>query len=249
MDTMDRRVELAKAFILHTRPYQESSLIVDVFSRDHGRFSGVVKGARRKNSRKQGLLQPFIPLLISWQGKSELKTITQLEYYQPPIVLPGAAVFSGLYLNELLIKILHKFDPHEAIFDRYRLCLQAIADHDAIEVSLRQFERFILHDLGYGFSFSTAIGTEAGVELTIQPEKFYQFDPQQGFLALHTQPSEKLQAYCFTGQEILAIDRNDLSQKEVRRSAKRLLRMALAQHLGNEPLKSVAMFQPKKYDS
>lgn len=249
MDTMDRRVELAKAFILHTRPYQESSLIVDVFSRDHGRFSGVVKGARRKNSRKQGLLQPFIPLLISWQGKSELKTITQLEYYQPPIVLPGAAVFSGLYLNELLIKMLHKFDPHAAIFDHYRLCLQAIADHDAVEVSLRQFERFILHDLGYGFSFSTAIGTEAGAELTIQPEKFYQFDPQQGFLALHTQPSEKLQAYCFTGQEILAIDRNDLSQKEVRRSAKRLMRMALAQHLGNEPLKSVAMFQPKKYDS
>lgn len=237
-DLVDRRVELTKAFILHARPYQESSLIVEIFSRDHGRFSGLVKGGRRKNSRKQGLLQPFVPLLISWQGKSELKTVTQLEYLQPPIMLVGEAIFSGLYLNELLLKLLHKFDPHEDIFDQYSLCLQAMIDHDAIETSLRCFEYFVLNDLGYGFSFRV----EANTGQTIEPEKWYQFDPDQGFLLLYSMPATELRPYCFTGRELLAIDENDLSQKEVRRSAKRLMRIALAPHLGYESLKSRALF-------
>ena len=238
MDAMDKRVDLAKALILHSRPYQESSLIVDIFSREYGRFSGVVKGGRRKKSRKQGLLQPFVPLLLSWQGRSELKTITQVELENSPIVLHGDAVYSGLYLNELLVKMLYKFDVHEEIFDQYEYCLQAITKDDFIEESLRYFERFLLNNLGYGFSCNT----EAENYQPIQPDSWYQFNSDQGFLEIFSAPSLKLQPYCFKGKEILAIGNDNLTDKEVRRSAKRLMRMALAPHLGNEPLKSRTIF-------
>ena len=238
MDVMDKRVDLSKALILHSRPYQESSLIVEVFSRHYGRFSGVVKGGRRKKSRKQGLLQPFIPLLISWQGRTELKTITQVELGNAPVVLHGDAVYSGLYLNELLVKVLYKFDVHEEIFDQYEICLQAISKDDLIEESLRYFERFLLGNLGYGFSCNT----EAENNQPIQPGRWYQFNSEQGFLEMPAAPSIELQVYCFKGNEILAIDENNFTDRDVRCSAKRLMRMALAPHLGNEPLKSRAIF-------
>lgn len=238
---MDKRVELAQAFILHSRPYRETSFIVEVFGRKYGRFSAVVKGGRRKYSRTKGLLQPFTPVLISWMGANELKTITQVDLYKPPIVLKGDALYSGLYLNELLVKMLYKFDVHEEIFDQYEICLESIAENGDIEKLLRQFELFLLINLGFGFS--------CNVEMTnnnpIKPDKWYQFHADQGFLVLPSKPSDELKSFCFIGNDLLSIDCGDYSDKRVKRSAKRLMRLALSPHLGNEPLKSRQIFKKK----
>ena len=239
---MDKRVELAQAFILHSRPYRETSLIVDVFGREYGRFSAVVKGGRRKNSRAKGLLQPFTPILISWLGKNELKTITQVELHKSPLVLRGDALYSGLYLNELLVKMLYKFDVHEEIFDQYEICLQSIADNGDIEKLLRQFELFLLANLGFGFSCNTEVINHNPVE----PDRWYQFHADQGFMELPVRPSDKFKPFCFLGKELLSIDCGDYSDKRVKRSAKRLMRLALSPHLGNEPLKSRQLFKSNK---
>ena len=144
------RVSQQPAFILHTRPYRETSLLVDLFTREHGRFSLISKGCKRKASRPAGLYFPFRPLLVSWAGKGELPTLTGIEQglHHP---LPGmAGQQAGYYVNELLLKLLHRHDPHEALFDLYSELVDRLVEGADIAIHLRLFEKHLLGEIGFG---------------------------------------------------------------------------------------------------
>ena len=141
------------AYVLHTRLYRDTSLLVDLFSREHGRMSAIARGVRGQKSRHRGLLQPFTPLFIAWFGKSDLVTLNGIEPNGAPYYLTGNRLLSGLYMNELLVRALHQGDPHPALYDEYATSTTALAKADSgkeIELILRLFEKRLLQEIGYG---------------------------------------------------------------------------------------------------
>ncbi|MEP5568378.1 MAG: DNA repair protein RecO, partial [Halioglobus sp.] len=148
------RVSLQPTYILHSRPYRDTSLILEVLCAEHGRISLVSKGARRrtKGGSNAALLQPFVPLLLSFSGRSEMKTLTHVEAAGVAPQLRGERLFSGMYMNELLMRLLHRHDPHPQLFAAYGAALGELADAAPVEATLRRFELGLLEELGYGFS-------------------------------------------------------------------------------------------------
>ncbi len=139
------------AYVLHARRYRDTSLLVDLFSREHGRMTAVARGVRGAKSKHRGLLQPIMPLSVSWFGKSDLVTLNSIEPHHTPHYLTGDRLLSGLYLNELLVRALHQHDPHVELYDAYadtlaQLTRQAVR----IELTLRLFEKQLLQQIGYG---------------------------------------------------------------------------------------------------
>ena len=143
------RIDLEPALVLHARPWRESSLLVEAFSRGHGRLGLVARGARRPKSRMRGLLQPFIPLLLSWRGRGELATLTGADTEGSFSPLAGSAAIIGLYINELLLRFLHRHDPEPMLFDHYLVALDGIARGNDPEPILRIFEKRLLEAAGY----------------------------------------------------------------------------------------------------
>ena len=227
-------MELA-AYVLHSRAYRESSALVD-FLTPQGRLRAVLRGARGKAG---SLARPFIPLEAAFRGRSELKTVGRLEPGGIPNLLAGEALFSGLYLNELLIRLLPAEDPHPAIFQHYALTVLALAEGRAIEPLLRSFEWRLLDELGYGFA----------LDLDSQGQPI----AEHGVYRLHTEtglvPVGQLQPGVFQGGELLAMAAADWSAPGALAAAKRLMRQALAPHLGGRPLVSRELFMTLKEPS
>lgn len=194
------------AFVLHTRPFKETSLIVEVFSQDFGRLSFVAKGARSatKKNQKRALLQPFYPLQVSWFGRSNLKSLKQLESVSLPIHLKGLSNLCGLYLNELILKLLIQWDPHPELFEIYEGTLEQLAKTDSPQIVLREFERYFLDELGYGIDWSADIYGDL-----IEPDNTYTYIPQQGFV-LELAPGSTFRV---KGDLILAAANSDWSVK------------------------------------
>ncbi|MCX7901997.1 MAG: DNA repair protein RecO, partial [Burkholderiaceae bacterium] len=115
----DHRVDQQPALVLHAYPWRETSLILEAFTRDYGRLTLVARGAKRPASQFRGLLSPFAPLLMSWSGRGDIKTLTRVEWWGGVAPLRGDALFAGFYLNELLVRLLARGDPHERLFARY----------------------------------------------------------------------------------------------------------------------------------
>jgi len=218
-----------QAYILHMRAYRESSQLISLFSRTCGRFAAVARGRSKKTSSRQ----PFTNLQVTWTGKSDLKTLVSAEPLST-CVLQGSHLYVGFYLNELLVRMLHEQDPQQSIFDHYGLLLESLAAKRDIEPQLRQFEFHLLHALGYGFSLE--FDAEQGGQ--IQPEVNYLFVPDQGF-----KPALPIDQAVFEGKQLLAIAEGDFEAPGVRLVAKRLMRMALAPHLGGKPLHSRELFR------
>ncbi len=227
------RVELQPAYILHSRPYSETSLIVDFLSRDHGLVSGVLKGARRK-SKSRVPVQLFTSLMVSWSGKSELKSVTHFETTGLNWALPGLHMFAGLYVNEILERLLQPGFPHPEIYAAYKAVLASLRDDNDMEVTLRRFEFLLLEELGYGIDWRHAADTG----LTIDDELFYRFDPESGFVT-DLPPKTTL----FSGRIVRNIADGDYADAMVRQAAKRIARLALAPHLGSKPIKSRELFR------
>lgn len=232
------QVKLQPAFILHTRPYRDTSLLIDALSVDYGRVSLVGKGLRSQKTRARHPVYPFTELLISWQGKSELKTLTGSEARQRPSCLTGRVLYCGFYLNELIVRLVPPYDSSPEIFQLYRDTVGILADmtegsDTVLEPVLRHFEFTLLDDLGYGISFHEA-GDGGGM---LQPEACYRFAPERGFIS-----STSSGTGVFQGSDLLAIANGDYQNISVRRSAKHLARQALAPHLGNRELKSRELF-------
>lgn len=231
------RVQLQPAFVLHTRAYRDTSSLVELFTAEYGRLSVVARGVRRPSRKARQALQAFVPLLVSYSGRSELKTLAQWEAArtQAP-VLRAERLYSGLYLNELLMRLMHRHDPHPALFADYGECLQRLAGDEDIEPVLRGFEYRLLDELGYGFSL-----TEDGrTGEPLAAEKWYVFDAEYGLV--ETAAVRNPQQRCYPGTELIALAEGHFSGG-VKTTAKMLLRQALERHLGDRPLRSRELFR------
>ena len=231
------RIELQPAFVLHAKAYRDTSLIVDLLTPDYGRLAVVAKGARgRKGKSTKQQLTPFQPQLISCLGKGELKTLTAVEPAGVPLFLSGKNLYSALYLNELLMRLLLPMEPHPAIYDAYSRALGGLAEvsEAALEPLLRRFELLMLEELGYAPCFDT----DAGSGEPMLAQQGYVFVAETGFVAADLSDS----ASPFLGEHLLAMSRLDFSDPGVRRAAKRFCRMALRALLGEKPLRSRELF-------
>lgn len=228
---MSYQVDAQAAYVLHTRPYRETSLLVDLFTLEQGKISAVVKGARSPRSRMRAMMQPFTPLHISWRGRHELKTLTQAEAVAAPLFLKGDSLICGLYVNELLERLLQPSDSHPQLFVYYQYVLNELREAKDIELALRTFEQHLLQQLGFQFDVQGC-----------QREVVYRYDPTQGFMPI-TQLSEKIRPFCFTGEQLVGIVGEQYQRPEIRRAAKRLMRLALEQQLGSRPLRSRELLQ------
>ncbi|MFB9122393.1 DNA repair protein RecO [Paraburkholderia dipogonis] len=142
----DYRIAEQPAFVLHSYPYRETSLIIDVLSRDHGRLALVAKGAKRPHSALRGVLQTFQPLALSWSGKSEVRTLTGAEWVGGMLPLAGDALLCGFYVNELLVKFCAREDPHPQLFHHYVVTMTRLAHDEPPVQVLRSFERVLLRE-------------------------------------------------------------------------------------------------------
>ena len=223
--------EINQAFIIHTRPYRDSSLLVDMFTAEQGMLRAVVRGARG-TSKGGRLCQPFHLLRVTISGKGELKTAFNLEVADAPPVLAGRALFSAMYLNELLLRAMHQHEPHPEIFAAYQLALEALAREARAEGVLRQFELILLQDLGYGLDLASDANGDA-----IKAGIGYSFEPEQGLV-----PGQAGQVSGFRGEVLLQIAAGDYTSDAVRGQAKALFHKALLPLIGPQPLASRKLF-------
>lgn len=228
-------VNLQPAYILHTRAYRDTSALLEVLTVDYGRASLVARGVKGAKARYKGILQPFVPLLISWQGKGELMTLRMAEPNGIAHNLMGDTLLCGLYLNELLVKLLHRYDAHPELFLSYQQTLIALPEKDQQQVALRLFEKNLLAELGYALQLEY----EAITHQPIQADGFYLFNPTQGLLSC-LNPNH--QPNVFQGKNLLAIHNNNFTQSAYMRDAKRLLRIALNHLLEGKPIRSRELF-------
>lgn len=262
------RFESQPAYILHARAYQESSLLLELFSRDYGRISAIAKGVKRKTKGGMGgILQPFIPLLIACRGKGELLTLKSFEAESAYLQLMGKCLVSALYLNELLMRLLYRWDAHADLFYIYRKTLLDLQDNSqprdnspqpqdtrdksqqvkSQEVILRLFEKALLKAIGYELQLHKEVDSGN----LIDPGKYYLFNPEQGpscvskdnphYLGIHKQSSQT-QKLLFRGKSLLDLEAESLSDPISLQDAKRLMREALARHLGVRPLETRKLF-------
>lgn len=238
------RVALQPAFVLHTRPYRDSSRLLEVFTAEHGRISLLARGARRpaRGGSGSALLQPFTPLLLSFSGRGELKALGAIETAGGAIALRGERIYSGLYLNELLVRLLHRHDPHPQLFAAYGRALSELATGDAVEPALRRFEFTLLHELGYGFE----LATDGRSGESVREEDWYHYHPDCGLYAREGVMEAQRPAYA--GSDLLAMAEGEFDGR-VRLTARRLLRHALAAHLGETPLRSRELFRVRDADA
>jgi DNA repair protein RecO (recombination protein O) len=159
------RVEQQSAFVLHSRAYRETSLLLECLTHDYGRVGLIARGVRSQRSRlPRALLQPLIPLSMSWSGGGELATLTAVESVDVSPGLGGEALLCGLYLNELVLRLTVRQDPHAEVFDRYALTLQRLAAGESPAWTLRRFERDLLEHLGYGINLGLDVATGVPVD-------------------------------------------------------------------------------------
>ena len=235
---MESRVSLQPAYVLHSRPFQNTSLLVDFFTLDYGLVRAVAKGARREKSRFRSLLQAFQLLLASFSGRSEVKTLTGLECNLAAMQLSGTRLFSALYMNELLSRLLHNQEEHRALYRHYQDALVGLQGDGEIEPVLRQFELRLLAELGYAIN----LNEDCSSHEPIDAGSCYRFTPDVGFELAAAEGVREKAADEYLGEHLIALSQLQLNDQAAASSAKRLLRQALATHLGDKPLHSRQLF-------
>lgn len=228
------KLQLEPAFVLHTRAYRETSLIVDFFTFNHGKLSALAKSARGTRSRFKGCLVPFTPLLISGNTKTDLLQLNIAETTGAAYFLQGNNLFSAIYLNELLVKLLQRFDPYPTLFKAYQSSLLQLQNSkNESQKILRIFEKQLLAELGYGLHLS-----QETTGKNVHADKFYSYTLDKGLVSCARGTGSDI----FRGSHLLAIERNHFESKEILKDARRLLRLALGGLLGNYTLKSRELF-------
>ncbi len=224
------RVHMQPAFVLHIRPYRETSLLVNFLSPDFGMLSAVARGARRRSragANVGALLRPFVPLRVSWRGRRELKTLEAAESAGGALLINGSALYAAMYLNELLLRALSPHDPDTALFAAYHHAITGLGGSAALESVLRRFEFTLLERLGYGLDWHrVSEGHGRYVE------------------DIGLQPCAREDPGSMPAEHLLAIARGDYASSAIRRAAKRLARAALRPLLGAAPLRSRELFRP-----
>jgi len=223
------------AYVLHRRPWRETSLMVDLFTLNQGRMTVIAKGANSARSPLKAQLQPFHPLVVDWTGRGELKTLTQVDVRSGPTLTRTLSLYSGLYLNELLQRVLPAADPHPTLFAAYIEAIGRLSSATDVEPVLRQFERAFASALGYDFAWHVATDTGQSVE----PGGQYCYDPEQGIVS-GVSPGVRLQK--LPGDVLLALARGDFESEPSRRVAKRVMRVLTDYLLQGRPLNSRSLF-------
>ncbi|MGH8279889.1 MAG: DNA repair protein RecO [Gammaproteobacteria bacterium] len=223
------RVALAPAFILHRHAWRESSSILEIFSREHGRFGMVALGARRPKTIWRAWLRPFQPLLLSWVEGRELATLTGAEPQAPAAPLSADALMSGYYLNELLLRLVMRHDPQPELYDCYARALGALAE--SVRPVLRRFEKELLAALGYGLSLER----DAASGKPLEAGGWYRYAPERGPLRVAAPDGTGLVVH---GATLLALASGNLLQPEVLREAQQVTRAMLDVVLDGRPLRT-----------
>ena len=224
----EHRIHGEPAFVLHSYPYKETSLIVDVFSRSYGRVALVAKGAKRPHSTLRGVLQTFQPLSVSWSGKAEVRTLTGAEWVGGLLPLEKSALLCGFYLNELIVKLLARDDPHPVLFDNYVAALNQLAHGEIAPIVLRKFELGLMHETGVAGDLTRCTVTHQPVEA----DQNYVVDPERG--PRPAQPSDEWPRV--KGTTLLDMEQQDYTDSTTQLQSKFLMRFLLAHHLGGMQL-------------
>jgi DNA repair protein RecO (recombination protein O) len=231
-----RRIDLTPGYLLHQRPWRDSSRILEVFTREHGRLTLFARGVRGPNAKLSAVLQPFRLLLLSWSGRGEAPALTTAERGEHGAALPPACFLPSCYLNELLLRLTTRHDPLPQLFDDYHGTLSQLAGGAALEPCLRLFEKRLLEQLGYGLD----LASEAHSAQPIEAQRCYEFRPGQGFIAARAHPA------ALRGQSLLSLAAEDLHEGRVLEDARRVLSAALAQVLEGRPLATRAVAKSMK---
>lgn len=234
-----RRVDLAPLYVLHHRPWRDTSRMLDVFTRDHGRLTLFARGVRGPKSRTASLLQPFRLLLASWSGSGDAGQLTQVESAAAKTAemtpeLPASTLLSAWYLNELLLKLTVRHDPQPFVFDLYHDSLSRLRGGEAVAAVLRRFERQLLDLLGYGVEFRT----EARDGEALRGDAYYHFHPELGFTEVS---GGAQQGTVFCGRELLGIAEDRYDDAAVLETARSVLRLALDHALEGRDLRTRAV--------
>lgn len=230
-----QRVDQQPGFVLHSYPYRETSLIVEVFSRDFGRIGLVAKGARRPMSQLRGVLMAFQPLLIDWSGGGEMKTLVRAEWLGGQPLLGGQALLCAYYANELLMRLMPREDSHPELHRAYGEALRALAANESQEVVLRRFELALLQELGYGLCLDADAD---GVP--VQLDGHYAYIIERGAVSLDE--------YCVddpsvvSGKTLLDMACGDFRDAETLAQSKALMRRLIQHYLGGQVLQSRRVF-------
>ena len=227
---MSKRIQQQPAYILHHRPFRDSSQILDVLTRDHGKIAIVARGSRGSKSRLAGVLRPFLPLRVSWVAKSDLGTLTGAEPAGAPTGLRGDALLSAYYANELVLNFLHRHDPQPEIFELYQQIIPALGSRESIAAVLREFELELLGLLGYAIN----LDHEATSDQDIDPARYYDYRMDRGPVPVDRQAGPMV----FSGATLRAIAGRQFDDADVLRAANRLLRHVVTHHLGGKELQS-----------
>ena len=224
-----QRRDAQPAFVLHTYPYRETSLVVETFTRNFGRVAMVARGARRPKSALRGLMMAFQPLLLSWAGKSELRTLHKAEWQGGIPQLRGLGLMCGFYLNELLMKFLAREDPHDTLFDFYRDAIAVLADAPEPACVLRRFEKRLLKELGYAL----ILDREADSGRPIDPGKRYTYVIERGPVALESGAQAQLE---ISGRTLIELEADSFADATSLAQSKLLMRFLVNHYLGNQEL-------------
>ncbi len=234
------RITLQPSYVLHRRPYRESSLLVEALSRDFGRIGLIARGARGSRRGRGPMLQPFRPLLLGWTGRGELPIVTDVEAAGRPPQLPQQHLPHAFYLNELLMVLLARNDPHDVLFAAYAEALRGLVEGDA-ETTLRRFEVSLLEALGLLPDLTLDARSGEPVEAGTR----YRFELDRG-------PVRETEAtrspWVLSGATLQALEHGQFAREEQRREARRFMQTLLAHHLGGRALKSRELFRrPKQH--
>lgn len=222
-------------YVLHTYPFKETSLVVELFAHGFGRVATTAKGARRPRSAMRGMLQSFQPLIATWSGKLELKTLHNLEWGGGLLLLKGEALMCGFYLNELLLRLLPREDPHETLFEYYSATLKILASGQDLATTLRRFELKLLQELGYAIPLHKDESDGVIVE-----NQIYSYEAEHGATklnnALNGGSGRAKYGVQLLGRTLIDMTGDDYSHPQTQQQSKQLMRYLLAHYLGDKPL-------------
>jgi DNA repair protein RecO (recombination protein O) len=230
---MKRRAEHEPGFVLHAYPYKETSLIVEAFTRRFGRVGLLARGARRPRSMMRGVLLAFHPLHMTWSVSAELGTLISAEWGGGQPTLAGLGLMCGFYINELLLRLLPRDDPHEALFDAYGEVLARLAAGAPQAPVLRGFERRMLAELGY----APVLDRDASNGAEIQPAKHYAYEAERGPVETRRVDGDSV----YSGRTLLDMAADNYDSSKTREESRRLMRVLIGERLGGQTLHTRAV--------
>jgi DNA repair protein RecO (recombination protein O) len=230
------RVSLHSCFILHKRPYRETSFLLEVFSSEYGRISLVAKGVRKKKSNSQALYQSHRNLSIAWSGRGEMGTLTAIEASGDDFNFQGEQVIAAFYLNELLMRLLHKHESHPVLYEEYLKALTRLSHGDSIQIALRYFEKHLLISLGYGLLLDHNVETGGGIQSDTQ----YYYSLEHGPYKNKPSTSDYVS---ISGHTLIGLEKELLREDGALDEAKKLMRLALNTLLGDKPMASRDLYR------